>query len=113
MVDLGDQVIVIEIDENQHEDYECSCENRRLMELSQDVGHRPMVFIRFNPDEFIDETKTKQPSCWICGRDGILRIRKESVWNERLKILCDTIQYWMDNRTDKTLEIVQLFYDRT
>lgn len=113
MVDLGDQVIVIEIDENQHEDYECSCENRRLMELSQDVGHRPMVFIRFNPDEFIDETKVKQHSCWVSGRDGILRIRTESVWNQRLKVLCDTIQYWMDNRTDKTLEVIQLFYDRS
>ena len=27
------------------------------MELSQDLGHRPIIFIRFNPDEYeIDGT---------------------------------------------------------
>ena len=50
LLDLGYQVIIIEVDENQHTDYDCSCENKRLMELSQDVGHRPIIFIRFNPD---------------------------------------------------------------
>ena len=111
MVDLGEHVVVIEIDENQHEEYDCSCENKRLMELSQDVGHRPMVFIRFNPDEFIDQSNTKHQSCWKLGRDGILRIRDEKKWNRRLDVLCNTIQYWLDNRTEKTLEIVHLFYD--
>ena len=51
-LDLGYQIIIIEIDENQHIDYDCSCENKRIMELSQDVGHRPIVFIRFNPDDY-------------------------------------------------------------
>ena len=31
---------------------DCSCENKRIMEISQDLGHRPIVFIRFNPDEY-------------------------------------------------------------
>lgn len=30
LLDLGYQVIIIEIDENQHTDYDCSCENKRL-----------------------------------------------------------------------------------
>ena len=51
MVDLGYQVVIIEIDENQHISYDCSCENKRLMQLSQDVGHRPVVFIRVHPDK--------------------------------------------------------------
>ena len=50
MADLGFQVIIVEIDENQH----TTCENKRLMELSQDVGHRPIVMIRFNPDEYTE-----------------------------------------------------------
>jgi hypothetical protein len=50
LLDLGYQVLIIEIDENQHIGYDCSCENKRIMELSQDVGHRPIIFIRFNPD---------------------------------------------------------------
>jgi hypothetical protein len=50
-LDMGSHVIIVEIDENQHTDYDCSCENKRLMEISQDIGHRPVIFIRFNPDD--------------------------------------------------------------
>jgi hypothetical protein len=53
LLDLGFQVIIIEVDENQHINYDCSCENKRLMEISQDIGHRPLVFIRFNPDSYV------------------------------------------------------------
>ena len=63
LLDLGYQVIIVEIDENKHTDYECSCENKRVMEISQDVGHRPIVFIRFNPDDYEDNGK-KITSCW-------------------------------------------------
>ncbi len=35
LCDLGYQVLIIEIDENQHIDYDCSCENKRIMEISQ------------------------------------------------------------------------------
>ena len=37
LLDLGHQVIIVEIDENQHIDYDSSCEDKRIMELSQDV----------------------------------------------------------------------------
>ena len=43
---------MVEVDENQHNNYDCSCENKRLMELAQDLGHRSMVVIRFNPDAY-------------------------------------------------------------
>jgi hypothetical protein len=43
LLDLGYQVLIIEVDENQHIDYDCSCENKRIMELSQDIGHRSIV----------------------------------------------------------------------
>jgi hypothetical protein len=29
LLDLGYQVLIVEIDENQHRDYDCSCENKR------------------------------------------------------------------------------------
>ena len=35
LADFGDFVMIIEIDENQHNDYDTTCENKRLMELSQ------------------------------------------------------------------------------
>jgi hypothetical protein len=97
-LDLIDQVIIVEIDENQHIEYDCSCENKRIMELSQDLAHRPIVFIRFNPDEY-EKDGTRITSCW--GTDQ---------WEQRLHALGETIEYWLTHRTDKTVEIIQLFY---
>ena len=31
LLELEEQIIIIEIDENQHTDYDCSCENKRIM----------------------------------------------------------------------------------
>jgi len=76
MCDLGYQVIIVEIDENQHTDYDCSCENKRIMQLSQDVGHRPIVFIRFNPDDYINANNEKIESCWsLTPKTGIIKIK--------------------------------------
>jgi len=115
LVDMGTHVVIIEIDENQHISYDCSCENKRLMEISQDVGHRPIVFIRFNPDDYIDLNGKKIKSCWTPNnKTHILYVpkTKEVEWNHRLDVLKNQIQYWLDNKTDKTIEIVQLFYDK-
>ena len=115
LLDLGYQVLIIEIDENQHNNYDCSCENRRLMEISQDLNHRPIVFIRFNPDDYLDNSKNIT-SCWGVDRNGICCIKKskKKEWNERLNILKDTINYWIneEHKTNKTVEVVELFYDR-
>jgi hypothetical protein len=48
-INLDNQIIIIEVDENQHQYYDYICENKRLMQLSQDVGHKSIVFIRINP----------------------------------------------------------------
>ena len=110
LLDLGYQIIIVEVDENQHIDYDCSCENKRIMELSQDLGHRPIVFIRFNPDDYNNVS-----SCWGQDKKGICIVKKskKEEWNERLNTLEETIQYWTDpvNKTNKTIETIQLFYD--
>jgi hypothetical protein len=36
---------------------------------------------------------------------------KQKEWNECLEALKDQVKYWLENKTDKTIEIVQLFYD--
>jgi hypothetical protein len=108
LLDLGYQVIIIEIDENQHEDYQEICENKRTMEISQDLGHRPVVFIRFNPDAYNNIT-----SCWAPNKLGILTIKKskQKEWSERLEKLKETVNYWLNNQTQKTINVVYLFYD--
>jgi hypothetical protein len=112
LLDLIDQVLIVEVDENQHIEYDCSCENKRIMELSQDLAHRPIVFIRFNPDEY-EKDGIKVTSCWGVGKKGLCVVKpsKKSEWEQRLHALGETIEYWLTHRTDKTVEIIQLFYD--
>jgi uncharacterized protein YcgL (UPF0745 family) len=114
LLDLGYQIIIIEIDENQHHDYDCSCENKRIMELSQDLYHRPIIFIRFNPDDYIDKYNNNILSCWGINGRGICTVKKNKLkeWEYRLTILKDTIEYWLNNSIDKTIEIIQLFYNQ-
>ena len=109
LLDLGDQVLIIEVDENKHVDYDCTCENKRIMELSQDVGHRPIVFIRFNPDSYIVEDQ-KIPSCWCLNDDGLCILKDKPAWKRRLDALKHQMEYWIQERTPKTIEVVQLFY---
>jgi hypothetical protein len=113
-LDMGYQIIIIEIDENSHRDYDCSCENKRIMELSQDLNHRPIIFIRFNPDEYTIQDN-KISSCWGINKNGICTIKKSKIkeWTDRLESLKEQIHYWTNtlNKTDKTIEVVQLFYD--
>jgi hypothetical protein len=114
MCDLGYQVLIVEVDENQHESYDCSCENKRIMQLSQDIGHRPLIFIRFNPDDYLDYTGNKILSCWTTTtKTGIIKIKNTTEWLKRLDILKQNIAYWTNeqNKTEKTIEIIQLFYD--
>jgi hypothetical protein len=59
LLDMGSHIIIVEIDENAHTNYVHSCENKRLIELSQDLGHRAIVFIRFNPDDYINKSGKK------------------------------------------------------
>ena len=114
LLDLAYQVVIIEIDENQHQSYDCSCENKRIMELSLDVGHRPIILIRFNPDDYWGKDG-KITSCWGIDGRGICSIKKtkQKEWKERLECLKNQINYWInpENRTNKTVEVIELFYD--
>lgn len=112
LLDLGLHIIIVEIDENKHTDYDCSCENKRLMELSQDVHHRPIVFIRFNPDDYTNSDGVVVKSCWKLNKMGIMQIikTKQKEWENRIEILKHQIQYWIENPNEKTIEIVELFY---
>lgn len=114
LLDLGFQIVIVEVDENQHVYYDCSCENKRLMEISQDLGHRPIVFVRFNPDDYIKRDKTRVKSCWSVNKTtGMVAVDKNNrrPWNDRLETLGRWIRYWSENKTDKIIEAVQLFFD--
>jgi len=112
LLDLGTHIIIIEVDENKHSNYDCACENKRLMEISKDLQHRPIVLIRFNPDSYKNEEGILVKSCWRLNQLGVMTIvsTKQKEWQERLNCLKYQVQYWINNRTDKTIETIQLFY---
>jgi hypothetical protein len=113
LLDLGFQIIIIEIDENQHNNYETTCENKRLMEISQDLHHRNTIFIRFNPDSYTYNNK-KITSCWSINKNGIMSIKKSKTkeWDQRLIKLNTTIKYWCENKSEKMIHMEYLFYDK-
>jgi len=112
LMDLGYRVLMVEVDENQHNNYDCSCENKRLMELAQDLGHRSMVVIRFNPDGYETLQGERVPSCWKLNKKGVVHIPKEQQknWDARIEVLLETIQYWIDNKSEKQIEIFTLYF---
>jgi hypothetical protein len=91
--------LCLEIDENQHKSYACECEQGRMIQIHQDFGGTPVLFIRYNPDEYKDHLGGKhKPN------------------NKRLKILLDTIN-GLKNRIEsekewkEPLSVIYLFYD--
>jgi hypothetical protein len=112
LLDMGSHVIIVEIDENKHSSYDCSCENKRLMQLSLDLFHRPIVFIRFNPDSYVNSEGKKISSCWKLNKFGVMNIikTKKEEWEHRIVCLKQQIQFWIDNELSKTVEIIELFY---
>ena len=64
------------------------------------------------PFECLNEKGRLIKSCWKPDRFGILKISKlkQNEWEERLDCLKNQIKYWIENPTDKFLEIVELFY---
>ncbi len=112
LLDLGFHILIIEIDENQHIKYDTTCENKRLMEISKDLNHRNIVFIRFNPDKYYDEKNETIDSCWKINKKGLLQIKDTYKWNERLENLSEKINYWINNHNDKMITIENLFFDK-
>jgi hypothetical protein len=112
LLDMGSHIIIIEVDEYQHTDYDTSCENKRLMELSNDLQHRPIVFIRFNPDDYVNKDGIIVKSCWKINKSGIMQITssKQKEWEVRIDTLKRQIQYCIDNPIEKTIQVIELFY---
>lgn len=114
LIDFGDQVVIVEIDENQHQAYDCSCENKRLMELFQDAGSRPMTMIRFNPDQYKNNKDKSVPSCWEVTKSmGLCKVKdkKQKEWQRRLDTLKKSIEFVAEHGNDKEINVVHLYYD--
>lgn len=114
-IELLTHTIIIECDEDQHNNY--SCENKRMMQLFTDLGDRPIVFIRFNPDKYNEKNISSSSGefntiihsdCFYYNDKNKLQVN-ETEWRERSKILLQTIK---DNEKipDKEVTIIKLFF---
>ena len=95
--------VIIEIDENQHTNY--SCENKRIMMIFEDLGNRPLIMIRFNPDEF-DDNK----SCFNFDINNKI-IVNEKEFDTRIEKLLELLKYHLNNIPDKEMNQIKLYFD--
>jgi hypothetical protein len=113
--DLKTHSLILEIDEKQHKGYNKQCEINRMNEIYQDLGYRPIIFIRFNPDSYIDENGNKIESIFkLSPNIGKLSIDKNECI-KRLKIVCENIEKYskVDNIDyNNHCKEVKLFFDK-
>jgi hypothetical protein len=94
LFDWGSHVCIVECDEDQHKGYACECEQARMINLFQDQGGTPVVFVRFNPDGYTDAVGKRHQ--WTTGRGT--------------KLL-DTLTQLRTHPPEHVLSVVYLYYD--
>ena len=57
------------------------------MEISQDLQHRPIVLIRFNPDSYRDQVGILVNSCWQLNKIGVMSIIASNKKYKQIKII--------------------------
>ena len=78
------------------------------MEIFEDLGSRPMVYIRFNPDKYIDHTGKEVPSCFkqhSITESPVIGSRSE--WKSRLKVLKKYVSDAITSIPEKELSLIQ------
>jgi len=96
--DFGTHIVYIEVDENMHKYNYCQLgEIKRMINIYFDDGEieRPTVFIRYNPDSFVDSNNIEQK---------LSQLKRE-------KLLIEWIRYFKSNAPKEKLSIKFLFYD--
>jgi hypothetical protein len=100
LFDLFTHTIIIECDENGHNNYDTTCEIAKLNDTFTDLADRPMVLIRFNPDNYKETDK----SCF--DKDAKL-IKTE--WNKRIKVLKKELVKAINTIPKELITIIKLF----
>ena len=112
--DFFTHTLMLEIDENQHKNYNKTCNRNRVNELFSGLGDRPMICIRFNPDKYIDRNGNKIKGCFkISEKIGKISLDKKEL-KERLKSVIREVSYY-SNIENIDLKIpyktIKLFFD--
>ena len=108
-IDCYKYSIIIELDEDQHK--YTSCDEKRMMELFQDLGNRSLVLIRINPDKYNKKGKIKE-SCFEFDKKNTIKcLNKE--FDRRFNKLVNFIDYYLDNEPEKEITVRKLFFNKS
>ena len=112
-IDCLTHSVIIEVDEHQHKNnrsYNPECELRRLNNLFTDLADRPIVFIRFNPDSYINKKNKLIKSCFEYTEDkGLPKANK--TLKTRLKKLKEVIDKNLTKVPNEHITTIKLYYD--
>lgn len=92
-IDAGTHIVIVEIDEDQHKQYDSGCETARMFNICQAEGMK-CVFLRYNPDTFRVEGKIRR----VLG-------------DTRLKTLEKHLRKCIETIPKKELTVYRLYYD--
>ena len=93
LIDADTHFVIVEIDEDQHRQYDPSCETARMYNIYQAQGMK-CVFLRYNPDVFHVEGKAK-------------KVQKP----KRLAALLREVVRHMNNEPEEQISVFRLFYN--
>jgi hypothetical protein len=105
-IDFGSHCLIIEIDENRHINY--ICEQKRMVEIYEDLGFRKVVFIRFNPDGYsLGSEKYTSPFSYT--KTGIINVNKKEM-KRRITELIQNIDKLKISTPENDFMVNCLFY---
>lgn len=102
--------MVVENDEFGHKNTDC--ENKRMMQLFIDCGNRPIVFLRFNPDGYVDADDNKHSSVFYYNSQNILVV-DEDEFDSRYVVLKERIELYLTEIPDKEVTVEYLYYSES
>jgi len=108
-IDVLSHVVILECDENKHARELPECRQQRAWRIPDSFGGRPVVFLRFNPDRFVDKQGAVHPSCFALKR-GVLTLARETAWLKRLGLVEARLRYHLCTVPDAHIVEEFLFY---
>ncbi len=96
IIDITYGILIIENDENQHKARTCECEQTRMIGIYNDYGSKPVHFIRFNPDKYLNNTNKS------------LSVRHNFLYKQIKYIENNSLEFFTRNNT---LSVSYLYYD--
>lgn len=106
--------VVLEVDEEQHSDRSCECEQTRMINIANAIGAPQTIFVRYNPDSYVPGGAADDVSV---NYEMQRKRRRVSSPNKvaRLDRLCSWLKHLLDSPVDMDSPIVigvlYLFFD--